>query len=159
MKKFILFISATLLSLVFFVSYALADTLEAAEHQITSSPAYETTPTLGHNDVTGIDYVVYTLRDLDAGAITAGDIWYQPIVNGAISGSPVQVTSGPFDDQLNDCSGDYIVYTAYDTVTSNSGSIRLYQISTGNDHTLGTATIIQSRGSMETGSFGARAAH
>ena len=121
---------------------AWADQLHTVERQITSSTAYETTPTLGNDGTT--DLVVYTKRDLLAGgAVTPGDIYYQRLVGGAPSGAPVQVTSGPTDDQLNDVCGDYIVYTAYDSVTSSSGEIVVYEISNGLLHTLGTASIIQ----------------
>ena len=42
------------------------------------------------------------------------DIWYQRLSGVAPFGLPVQVTVGSEDDQLNDVSGDYIVYTAYE---------------------------------------------
>ena len=92
-----------------------ADTLETVERRITASTAFETTPTLGNDGTT--DLVVFTMRPYINGNFGAGDIWYQPLVGGAPSGMPVQVTSGPIDDQLNDVSGDYIVYTAFDSVT------------------------------------------
>ena len=127
---------------VLLVTSALADELVTRERRITSSTAYETTPTVGNDGTT--DLVVYTLRPvLGAGLLGAGDIWYQPLVGGAPSGAPVQVTSGASDDELNDVSGDFIVYTAYDSTTATSGAIIVYQISTGQLHTLGTATIIQ----------------
>ena len=109
---------------------AWADTLESVEYPITSSPAFETTPTVGNDGVT--DLVVYTVREqrIDS-SFGPGDIWYQRLIDGAPSGAPVQVTSGSTDDQLNDVSGDYIVYTAYESPTANSGSIIIYQISTG----------------------------
>ena len=127
---------------VLLVTSALADELVTRERRITSSTAYETTPTVGNDGTT--DLVVYTLRPvLGAGLLGAGDIWYQPLVGGAPSGAPVQVTSGASDDELNDVSGDFIVYTAYDSTTATSGAIIVYQISTGDLCTLGTATIIQ----------------
>jgi len=131
-----LFVSALL------VSTAASDTLETSESIITTSSAYETTPTLGNDGTT--DLVVYTSKQvLGGGALGPGDIWYQPLVDGEPSGQPEQVTSGDTDDQLNDVSGDYIVFTAYDSVTSSSGSIIAYQISDPGLSTLGTATIIQ----------------
>ena len=120
---------------------AAADRLVTDVEQITSSAAYETTPTLGNDGTT--DLVVYTSRVFNAGTLGPGDIWYQPLVAGAPSGSAVQVTSGPTDDQLNDVSGDYIVYTAYDSVVSAHGAIMVYEISTGIVHQLGEADIIQ----------------
>jgi hypothetical protein len=42
---------------------------------------------------------------------------------------PVATTTA--DERLNDCSGDYIVYTRLDSVTSPAGKTMLYQISTG----------------------------
>jgi hypothetical protein len=119
-----------------------ADQLRTTERRITSSAAYETTPTLGNDGTT--DLVVYTLRSvLPGNTLGPGDIYYQALDGGAPTGAAVQVTSGPTDDQLNDVSGDYIVYTAYDSVTSNNGAIIVYQISTGIVNTLGTASIIQ----------------
>jgi hypothetical protein len=108
-----------LLVSVFLISTTEADIIETTTHRITSSTAYETTPSIGHNDVTNTDYVVYTLRPaLGGGLLGPGDIWFQPLFNGAPSGLPVQVTNSSTDDQLNDCSGDYIVYTAFDATTS-----------------------------------------
>jgi hypothetical protein len=121
---------------------AWSDTLETVEHRITSSLNHETTPTVANDGET--DLVVYTVREaLSSGNIGSGDIYYQRLVDGAPSGAPVQVTSGSPDFQLNDVSGDYIVFTVFNSVTSNSGSILIYQISTGIIRTLGTATIIQ----------------
>ena len=65
---------------------AIADTLETVEYRITASTAYETTPTLGNDGTT--DLVVYTLKPVVAGYPGAGDIWYQPLVDGAPSGMP-----------------------------------------------------------------------
>lgn len=118
-----------------------ADKLSTNEYRITASTAYETTPTLGKDGTT--DLVVYTLKPVVSGIPGAGDIWYQPLdADGAPSGMPVQVTSGPTDDQLNDTSGGWIVYTAYDSVTSTIGTIKAYEISTGNSYRLGQADII-----------------
>jgi len=122
-------------------STARADVLETAEYRITASTAYETTPTLGNNGTT--DLVVFTVKPLVGGVPAAGDIWYQPLLNGAPDGMPVQVTTTATDDQLNDVSGDYIVYTAYDSISSTTGAIVVHQISTGDTHTLGRADIIQ----------------
>jgi len=119
-----------------------ADTLNVTEHQVTSTSAYETTPTLGNDGVS--DLVVFTSRELlGGGGFDQGDIWYQRLIDGAPEGSPVMVINGPTDDQLNDVSGDYIVYTAYDSTTSLSGSIRLYQISTSLLYPIGNAPIIE----------------
>jgi beta propeller repeat protein len=108
---------------------AFGDTLDTNEFQITMSSASETTPTLG-NDGTS-DLVVYTMRVfLPDGSQAPGDIWYQRVANGAPIGPAWQVTADPTDDALNDVSGDYIVYTAYDSVSSASGVIMLYRIST-----------------------------
>jgi hypothetical protein len=128
---------------VLFVPTTWSDILNVTEHQITSSPGYyETTPSLGNDGVS--DLVVYAKRELLAGgALGPGDIFYQRLANGAPDGAAVQVTFGDTDDQLNDVSGDWIVYTAYDSVMTNSGAIMVYQISEGIRHTLGTATIIQ----------------
>ena len=120
-----------------------ADTLEVTERRITSSTSYETTPTLGNDGTT--DLVVFTLRQVLAGGLLGGgSIWYQPLVGGVPSGLPTQVTvTSEADDQLNDVSGDWIVFTSYDSVSSNSGSIVLYQISSPEEsYEIATATII-----------------
>jgi len=119
-----------------------SDTLVTIEHRTTFSDEFETTPTLGNDGTTGL--VVYMSRpQLPDNNFGPGDIYYQRLDSGAPSGAAVQVTSSPTDDQLNDVSGDYIVYTAYDSVTSYSGAIIIHQISTGVLSTLGAAAIIQ----------------
>jgi PKD repeat protein len=108
---------------------AYGDTLETNEFQITVSSANETTPTLG-NDGTS-DLVVYTMRViLPDRTLAPGDIWYQRVAGGAPIGPAVQVTADPTDDELNDVSGDYIVYTAYESTSSMRGTIMVYRIST-----------------------------
>lgn len=116
--------------------------LYVTEHQVTSWATYETTPTLGNDGVT--DLVVYTLAGLmPIGHLGQGDIWFQRLMDGAPVGSPVQVTDDSTDDKLNDLSGDYIVFTAYENTSSFTGRIMLYQISTGFLHSIGSATLIQ----------------
>jgi hypothetical protein len=53
------------------------------------------------------------------------------------------VTSAPTDDQLADVSGDYIVYVAYQSITSYAGTIWLYQISTTSSASIGNAFFIK----------------
>ncbi len=113
----------------FAFSSARADTLDVNEYQVTMSSAYETTPTLGNDGVS--DLVVFTMRVRFAdGTFAPADIWYQRVADGAPFGPSVQVTADLTDDQLNDVSGDYVVYTAWDSVTSLAGTIMLYRIST-----------------------------
>jgi len=113
---------------VLMLSPAFADTLHVDEYQVTSSSAIETTPTIG-NDGTS-DLVVFTVQPLINGVPGAADIWYRRLdANGKPDGLSTQVTSAVTDDQLNDVSGDYIVYTAFENATSNSGKITLYRIS------------------------------
>jgi hypothetical protein len=138
-----LILSLGIILLCLFLSNSVAgDELVITTYQVTSSSLYETTPTLG-NDGTS-DLVVYTSRELlPSGSFDQGDIWYQRLVDGAPSGVPVQVTSDLTEDQLNDVSGDYIVYTAYDSLDTMSGSIMLYQISTGILQPIGYALVMQ----------------
>jgi hypothetical protein len=125
-----------------FCGTAGADTLEVEEFQVTSSSAFETTPTLGNDG--NSDLVVFTVQPMVSGSPGPADIWYQRLdANGAPDGLPRQVSSASTDDQLNDVSGDYIVYTAYESTTSSVGTIMLYQISTYDVQPLGSAQIIQ----------------
>jgi len=70
----------------------LAETfLKTTEYRVITTEAYETTPTLGNDGTT--DLVVYTLLPvLEGGAIGPGDVWYQPLTDGAPDGDPVRVT-------------------------------------------------------------------
>jgi hypothetical protein len=122
---------------------ALGDVLVPVENQVTFTGLYETTPTLANSGT--FDYVLYTSRDLlNNGFFDQGDIWYQQLTaTGAPTGAPVPVSIAPTDDKLNDAWGDYIVYTAYDAVDSASGTIMLYQVSTGAVQPLGSALVIQ----------------
>jgi outer membrane protein assembly factor BamB len=127
-----------------FVSEAAAveDTLHVTEHLVASSSAREIWPTIG-NDGTS-DLVVFTVQPWISGVPGPADIWYQRLdANGAPDGLARQVTSADTDDQLNDVSGDYIVYTAFESTTSSTGTIMLYQISTRDLQPLASATIIQ----------------
>ena len=123
-----LFVGAVLLALQ--SRAAGAQVLNVKETQITVSSANETTPTLGNDGIS--DLVVYTLRvTLPDGTLAPGDIWYQRVTSdGTPTGPAWQITADPTDDELNDVSGDYIVYTAYDSTTSMAGVIMLYRIST-----------------------------
>lgn len=117
-------------------------TLTVVENRVTNTSFNETSPTLG-NDGTR-DLVVYTSWEvLNNGFPGPGDIWYQPLLNGQADGAPVQVTSDITDDRLNDVSGNYIVYTAYDDVSSPTGHIMLYNIATGQLRPLGDAGYVR----------------
>lgn len=123
-------------------------TLETQELQITSSTAYDTTPT-GARDTTS-SLVVYTSRPVQAGGFGPGGVWYQRFDPGTAAGTaaatllgePVQISGGTTDDQLNDVSGDYVVYTAFAGTDTLSGSIVLYQISSGTRTVIGNADVI-----------------
>lgn len=119
-----------------------ADTLVTHHYAVTATSSWETMPRLGNDGVS--DLVVFTRSDLlPDGTATKGDIWYQRLAGGAPVGPAVQVTSDALDNQLDDVSGDYIVYTAYDSISSVSGRIMVYQISTGFLHAIGAALVIQ----------------
>ncbi len=121
---------------------ARADTLSTREYAVTATGSWETMPRLGNDGLS--DLVVFTKIDLlPDGTASKGDIWYQRLAAGAPLGAAVQVTSNAQDNQLNDVSGDYIVYTAYDSKSSLSGRIMVYQISTTNLYVIGSALVIQ----------------
>ncbi len=129
------------LSGVFLAGLAFADTLIPTEYPVTATASWETLPRLGSDGTS--DLVVFTQRTLQAdGTMGKGDIWFQRLAGGAPLGASVQVTFGAQDNQLDDVSGDYIVYTAYDSISSMSGRIMVYQISTTILHGVGNALII-----------------
>jgi hypothetical protein len=98
-------------------------------------------PRLGNDGVS--DLVVYTKADpAPYGGYLKSDIFFQRLTDGAPSGPAIQVTAGTQDNQLDDVSGDYIVYTAYDSTASMSGRIMVYQISTTVLHGIGSALVI-----------------
>ena len=105
--------------------------LEINEHRVTTSTLDETAPTLGNDGTNNL--VVYTARELlSNGQYDQADIYYRYLdETGAPVGNPIQLTAGLTDDLLNDVSGDFIVYTAFDEVLGTSGTIMLYRISTG----------------------------
>lgn len=122
--------AATIGVFVLGISFAHAQTLlTATEHQVTFESDEQTTPTLGHDAIGG--YVVFTTYTPVGSGIAQSDIYYQRLVNGQPVGNRVPVATTLADERLNECSGDYIVYTLSESVTSPGGKIMLYQISTG----------------------------
>ena len=111
--------------------------MTATEHQVTFESDEQTTPTLGQ-DAIG-DYVVFTSYTPVGSGTAQSDIYYQRLVNGQPVGNRVPVAVTTADERLNECSGDYIVYTRFDSVTSPAGKIMLYQISTGQTRELDSA--------------------
>ena len=111
--------------------------LTQTEQQVTFELDEQTTPTLGH-DAIG-DYVVFTTYTPVSTGVAQSDIYYQRLANGQPVGDRVPVATTTADERLNDCSGDYIVYTRLDSVSSTAGKIMLYQISTGQTRELDSA--------------------
>jgi beta propeller repeat protein len=111
------------------------------EQQITSSSAYEVMPRLGNDGISNL--VTFTRMELlPSGDFGPGFIWYQRLdASGIPMGNAVPVTTG-YDAQLNDVSGDYIVYTSHDSTASQSGRIMSYQISTNVTRIIGSAVQI-----------------
>ena len=73
------------------------------------------------------DIIVYTRQGLGANGI----ITYQRLASdGSPVGPSVQITDGATDDQLNDVSGNRIVYTAFDQVALRH-QVKVYSIDTG----------------------------
>jgi dipeptidyl aminopeptidase/acylaminoacyl peptidase len=105
--------------------------LETTDVQITSTSDYEMAPTLGQDDIG--EFVVYTSFAVDATGIGPGEIMVQRLdaVGGIPTGPVVQVSDGTTDDQLNDVSGDHIVFAAYDPDFPLWGQIKLYDLATG----------------------------
>jgi hypothetical protein len=103
--------------------------LSVKESQITDGTTSDMYPRLGA-DSQGL-LVVYSVRPVTSSGYGPGSITYQRLTSdGVPTGSPVLVSSGGTNDQLDDVSGNYIVYTAFDSLSSLSGSIILYDIET-----------------------------
>jgi len=114
-----------------------------AAHQVTGAPTYEPAPRLGNDGISVI--LTYTSRALlPGGAFGNGEIFYQRLnEDGTPVGGRVLVASGPTDNELNDISGDHIVYTAYSQKRSLSGDLMIYRISTGERYVLAGADVVQ----------------
>ena len=115
--------------------------LTVVENWITTSSSYETLPVLG-NDGSG-DLVAYMSWDpLNNGFPGPADIYYQRLLAGRAVGAPVQVATDPVNhDVLGDVGGRYVAYTAYDDILGITGSIRLYDIATGQTRTIATGEV------------------
>jgi len=112
-----------------FVTEARADQLIANDFQATSSAgAFETTPTLGSDN--GVSVLVYTSINL---ATFSSRVRYQRLTDTGTLGPAVDVGSSSTNDNLNDVSGNWIVYTASQTANPGISQIRKYRISDGFD--------------------------
>ncbi len=99
------------------------------EQRITDTTAWETTVSLGADAAGAV--AVYAVRDRNPdSSFGPADLYYRRLTNGAPSGPAIGFTDPATDDRINDISGNFIVYTAYDAVGSNSGRIMLYNINT-----------------------------
>jgi hypothetical protein len=140
-KRIILLVMLFMIIGVLISSVTYGAEIVASEYAITHSQKWDTMPRLGNDGVS--DLVVFTRRELLLSGLGQGDIWFKRLVNGQPSGPAIQVTTALTDDQLNDVSGDFIVYTAYDSVTSDSGRIMLYQVSTGMLFSIANSSVLQ----------------
>jgi len=112
------------------------------EFQVTSSNALDTTPTLGNDG--NSDLVVYTSYPLlPEGTYGLGRIYYQRLSTSFPVGPSVLVSDSPFNDKLNDVSGDHIVYTSFSDATMSAGQIKLYKISTGTTRVVSTWAMVR----------------
>ncbi len=108
-----------------------ADEVVAHANQITKDVAFHTTPTLGA-DVNG-NLVVFTTRQY-ANPLGPGVVSFQRLLDGAAKDDAVPVSTppaagdDPTDDELNDVSGNLIVYTKYRS--GYDGDVMLYDINT-----------------------------
>lgn len=113
--------------------------ISVVEHAISTTSAYETTPTLGA-DAAG-DILVYTSREvLPGGEYDWGQIWAQRLLaDGSPTGSRILVSDGTTDDKLNDISGNLIAYTAFESKSSMLGHVMVFDVETG------TRTVVTSQ--------------
>lgn len=108
---------------------ARAGTLTTSEIQVTdtSDPIFEADPIMGKDGFSNI--AVYTSFDISNISTGTSQVYYQRLDDSALIGAPVLVSSGATNDQFNDISGDWIVYTAF--ISPTLGQIKVYEISTG----------------------------
>lgn len=124
-----------------------ADQIQTNTNQITNTTtSFETTPTIGAD--TKSSMVVYTLRQDVGGVLGPGDIMLQRVKpDGSLFGDVIRVSqdsaSNPTDDELNDVSGRFVVYTAFDSTTSTPGDIKLFDLQTFITDTLVTGTTVR----------------
>ena len=111
-----------------FVTEIRADQLIANDFQATSSSAIETTPTLGSDN--GVAVLVYTSIDLQT---FSSRVRYQILTDTGNLGPAVDVGTGDTNDNLNDVSGNWIVYTATQPSDPGIRQIRKTRISDGFD--------------------------
>ncbi len=116
--------------------------LQATEHPVTASPDAEATPALGRDDRG--PFVVWASRPaLPGGGFGAGTVWYQRLRDGAPDGPPVRVSTGATDDALDDASGRYVVYTAWDGPGSLSGRVMVHDVAAGTSFPIAWASVVQ----------------
>lgn len=118
-----------------------AYTLQTETYQVTSGLLSQTAPYLGA-DAGGTIVVYSTAEPLSTGGFGPSDVYYRRLVNGAPVGDPVPVATGPRDDRIADTSGDYIVYTSFESTTASAGQIIAYRISTGERWVLADARYV-----------------
>jgi len=93
--------------------------------------AMKTTPTLGADGISSI--VVYTSQTFDAinDLLEPGVIYAQRLSNEAAIPPLMTVAAGYTDNQLNDISGSYVVYTAFTDASKLQGQIQLIDLNNG----------------------------
>lgn len=124
------------------VGRAALTTLQAVEHPISTTPDAEATPALGA-DERG-PFVVYASRlALPGGGWGTGTVWYQRLRDGAPDGAPVRVSAGGTDDALDDASGRYIVYTAWDAPGAVSGRVMVHDVASATSFPIAHASAMQ----------------
>ena len=86
---------------------------------------------------------MYTSHTVGPSGFGEGSVYYQRLDSSSLLGPPVLVSAAGTDNKLNDISGDYIVYSAFDAPGSFTGIVKLYQISTSQTDDLSQLTNVQ----------------
>lgn len=111
---------------------AYADQLVTTEFQVTTTPnpTIESIPRIGAD--LSSRYVVYMKYELGPSGVGPGDIFFQRMSDTGLIGPAIRITPDDvLDEALPDVDGTFIVYTAFESTSSQQGRIMLYQISTG----------------------------